>query len=193
MKTTGRKLLVAVVFMLGTLSNYANVGGISKSTKLVKVIFENVEKNHNLIVKDSQGIILHKENISKDGHLEKIFDFSSLKDGAYEIVVDKDFEILVKTFEVKGNQILFKNSTEKTIFKPVIKNKEDKVLISRINFDRSPLAVSIYYNNQVILEEVLKSEKSVINKAYKLDKNLKGTYKVIVSNKEKSSTKEFIF
>ena len=78
MSLVKKSLSVVVVFMLGTLISYANVKVISKNTKAVKVVFENVQKNHPLTIIDAEGVVLHKENVSNNGHLVKFFDFSSL-------------------------------------------------------------------------------------------------------------------
>lgn len=191
MKTIKRNLLVAVVFMLGTLVNYANVDENFKSTKLIKVVFENVQKNHDLVVKNSEGVVLHKENISKDGYLVKFFDFSYLNDGEYTVEVNKDYEILIKSFKVENSKVVVSKNVEKTIFKPVIKTIDNHIQISRINFDKSALNISIYYKNNIIVEEVVKSDDKLVNKLYKLDDTIKGNYRVIVSNNNKSYTKEF--
>ena len=186
-----KSLSVVVVFMLGTLFTYANVTIISKKTKAVKVVFENVEKNHSLTVIDSQGVILHKENVSSNGHLVKFFDFSSLKDGKYQIQVDKEFEVLVKNIEIKKNTVLLNDDLDEVVFKPVVMKKNNFVFISRINFDKTPMHVSIFYKDEQILDETITSNKDVIEKAYKLDDSIKGDYKVVVHNHDKSVVKEF--
>ena len=190
MKAIKRNLLVAVV-LLGTLVNYANVDENFKNTKLIKVVFENVQKNHDLVVKNSEGVVLHKENISKDGYLVKFFDFSYLNDGEYTVEVNKDYEILIKSFKVENSKVVVSKNVEKTIFKPVIKTIDNHIQISRINFDKSALNISIYYKNNIIVEEVVKSDDKLVNKLYKLDDTIKGNYRVIVSNNNKSYTKEF--
>lgn len=189
MKTYKRNLLVAALFVLGTFFNYANSKTILKNTKAVKVVFENVEKNHTLKIIDSEGVVLHTENVSTNGSLVKFFDFSSLDSGTYKIEVEKDFETLIKRFEVKGKQIFLNEIEEKVVFKPVVRTKDNTVLISRINFDKSPLNITVYYNDSVILEETISSNEKVINKVYKLDNNLKGAYKIVVSNNNKSTVK----
>jgi len=190
MKKIKRNLLVAVVFMLGTLNNYANVEKISKN---IKVVFENVEKGHALTIKDHAGTVIYNENIYRNGLLVKFFDFSSLQNGSYTIEVEKEYEILIKEVEVKNTLVTLKKDSEKIIFRPVILNKEDRVFISRINFDKSPLHVTVYYKNDIIVDETISSEEKVLEKTYHLDKAVKGDYIVIVSNKDTGSIKEFSF
>jgi len=193
MKKIKRNLLVAVVLMLGTFTNYANVEGISNKIKAVKVIFENVEKGHELTVKNHAGIVIYNEDINQNGELIKFFDFSHLNNGVYTIEVEKEYEILIKEFEVKNTLVSFHKEAEKTLFRPVILTKKDRIFISRINFDKSPLNVAIYYNDEIIVEETISSEDKVLEKCYHLDLTVKGNYRAIVSNTITNSIKEFTF
>lgn len=192
MKTTKRKVLV-LVFMLGTLFNYANEKKYSNNTidiKEVKVVFKNVKKGHTLTIKDEDGDLLHTENVNKNGNLTKVFDFSFLKNGNYKIELNKDFEIIVKPFNKISDKITFKIEAEKVIYKPVIRNEKNIIMLSKISFDKKPLKVTIYYNDKVILNETLTSE-TIINRVYKLDENKKGNYNIVVKNNKKNYNKKF--
>ena len=191
MKTVKRNLLVALVLMLGTLNNYASVE--NKISKATKIVFENVEEGHPLKIKDDEGVVVYNENIFKSGKLIKFFDFSNLEDGDYTIEVEKEFEIAVKTVKVEEGEATIDKETATVLFRPVVVNKKDKVLISRINFDKSPLHVVIYYNDYVIVEETVSSDEKIIEKVYQLDSALKGEYKVVVSGRETASFKKFDF
>lgn len=192
MKTTKRKVLV-VVFMLATLFNYANEKKDSYNTidiKEVKVVFKNVKKGHTLTIKDEDGDLLHTENVNKNGNLTKVFDFSFLKNGNYKIELNKDFEIIVKPFNKISDKITFKIEAEKVIYKPVIRNDKNLIMLSKISFDKMPLKVTIYYDDNIILSETITSE-TIINRVYSLDKNKKGNYNVVINNNKKSYSKKF--
>ena len=141
MKSTIKKYLV-VVMMLGTLINYANENKNSLNTidgRRVKVEFKTVKKGHTLSIKDESGIVMYSQEIIKSGNYSQIFDLSKLQKGNYTTELEKDFEITIKSFSVLDGQILFKD--EKTIFKPVIRIKDNLILISKINFEKEPLKV----------------------------------------------------
>ncbi|SDS45791.1 hypothetical protein SAMN05216503_3121 [Polaribacter sp. KT25b] len=192
MKTIKRKVLV-VVFMLGTLLNYANnesdFNKIVNVTK-VKVVFENVKKGQQLTVNDQNGIQLHSETISTEGSLIKFFDLSPLNNGLYTIELHKEFEVIIKSLEVKDKKVVFIKESEKKIFKPVIRNEENLVLISKINFDKKPLKIDLYFNGKVIYSEIVKNEE-YLKRAYRLDNEIKGDYKIIVSSNDNNYTKKF--
>ncbi|TVZ56565.1 hypothetical protein OD91_1854 [Lutibacter sp. Hel_I_33_5] len=192
MKTIERKILV-VVFMLGTLFNYANDKNdfiYTASSKKVKVVFKNVKKGHTLTIKDESGFTLHTENVIAQGNLTKFFDFSSLKDGNYKIELNKDFEILIKPFKVNSNQVNFYKNLEESILKPVIRNEKNLVMISKISFDKTPLKVILYYKDAIIYNETLTNDK-IINRVYKLDEKEKGNYSLVILNNNRSYVKNF--
>jgi hypothetical protein len=193
MKTIKRKVLV-VAFMLGTLFSYAHHKDNFSNTidvKKVKVVFNGVKKGHTLTIKDQDGIMLHSENVSKEGNLIKFFDLSALKEGNYNIELNKDVTIIVKPFQVKSNTVIFKKDLEREIFKPVIRNKENTIFISKKSFDNDePVKIILYYNDDAIYNETVKKG-STLNKIYKLDATKKGNYRAVVLNNGRNYIKEF--
>lgn len=192
MKTIKRNLLV-VVFMLGTLVNYANEKkdfNFIKNSKKVRVEFNNVKIGHSLIIKDNSGYILYEEDINKKGQLTKFFDFSSLKDGHYIIELNKDFEILTKPFFIKSKKVIFDKTSEELIFKPVIRTKENLVYLSKISFDEKPLKVTISYKDSEIYSETIDA-KNLINRVYKLNKSEKGNYRLDIKTNGRLYSKNF--
>ncbi|PQJ77005.1 hypothetical protein [Polaribacter glomeratus] len=192
MKTIKRNVLV-VVFMLGTLFNYANNEKDFKTTvdaKKVKVVFKDVKKGQLLTVKDKNGVQLHSETVSIQGELIKFFDVSSLNNGLYTIELNKEYLIIIKSITVKENKVTFIEDSEEIIFKPIIRNEESLVLISKINFDKKPILITLFYEGEEIFSETLKDQE-IVKRAYRLDDNLKGNYKVIVYCNAKSYINEF--
>ena len=187
MKTMKRNVLV-VALLLTTLMSFGNTIKTNETT--IKVAFTDVKKGNALTITNKDGVVLHKETIEKEGSLTKVFDFSKLEDGIYFVEVEKDFEFVTKTYVVSNNEVTFKEGSTTKIFKPVIRAEENKILLSKLTFDEKPVQVSLYFNNEVIFAETVKESK-MINRVYSLDKNEKGTYRVIVHNNGKSYVKEF--
>ncbi|MDP5105838.1 MAG: hypothetical protein NWQ31_06680 [Polaribacter sp.] len=192
MKTIKQNVLV-VALMLVTLCNYANnekdFNNIVNA-KNVKVVFEDVKKGQQLTVNDENGVELHSELLTKEGELTKVFDLSSLNDGLYTIELNKEFLVVIKYLEVKDNKVIFIDNSEQVIFKPLIKNEDDLVLISKLDFNENPLKVTLFFEGDMILSETIKSE-LIINRVYKLNKELKGNYTVVVNSNGKSYSSFF--
>tara|TARA_R110002072_G_scaffold198577_3_gene356172 strand:- start:507 stop:1127 length:621 start_codon:yes stop_codon:yes gene_type:complete len=191
MKTIKRKVFVAI-FMLVTIVNFANNNNLNTllSADKVKIVFNNAKKGNQLVIKDADGAILHSEEIKKEGTLVKTFNLSELKNGIYTLELEKDLQIVVKTIKVDNNNVTFLEDAEKLIFKPLVRNKENKLMITKIAFDAKPLQISIYYNNEVIYSETIEGDK-ILNRIYSLDKNLKGDYKVVSYNNGRSYVNTF--
>ncbi len=191
---TNKRLVLVVVFMLGTLFNYANNGNeINSKTvnaKKVRVEFKNVKKGHLLTIKDKNGVQLHSETVTKIGDLNKTFDLSSLIDGTYTIELNKDFKIIVKTINVKNDRVFFNNNDNKVIAKPIISNNENILKISKINSNKEPLKVVVYYNSEIIYTETIENN-TVLNRVYKLNKDITGEYTAIVYSNNRSYSKNF--
>ena len=190
MRTIKRKVFVAI-FMLVTIVNFANNKELPLlSVDKVTVIFNDAKKGNQLVIKDANGLILHSEEVKKKGTLVKTFNLSELENGIYTLELEKDFQIIVKTIKVKNNNVTFLNDAEQVVFKPIVRNKENKLMISKIAFDAEPLQVSIYYNNEIIYSETLEGD-NILNRVYSLDGELKGDYKVVSYNNGRSYINEF--
>jgi hypothetical protein len=191
MKTTIKKYLV-IVMMLGTFINYANENNNSSNTidgKRVKVEFKTVKKGHTLSIKDENGVVMYSQEIKRSGTYSQVFDLSKLEKGNYTTELEKDFEIVIKYFSVLGGQISFED--EKTIFKPVIRIKENLILISKMNFEKEPLKITLYYNDEIILSEKVKDTDDILNRVYRVSKKIKGDYKVVVNSNNRSYMQGF--
>lgn len=156
----------------------------------LKLVFKDVKKGQFLNLYDENHTMIYSEKINTNGELIKVLDLSYLKNGDYNIELDKDFKILLNQIKIKDNKIFLNNFENKTFYKPLIRNKNELVLISKIGFDEEPINVYIYYNEEIIYSESLKSDK-IVNRAYRLDKNLIGDYKIIVTSNSKEYTYDF--
>lgn len=189
MKTI-KNLILVVVFTMTGFVNFANNTNTLLDAKKVTIVFNDAKKGHKLTVKDNYGTILHSENVTKEGKLIKKFDFSKLENGNYSLELEKDFQIIIKSIKIEGNNVTFNENSKKVIFKPVIRNEDNKLMISKIAFDKKPLKVVLYYNNEVIYSETVKGD-SIVNRVYILDKKIKGNYRVVVNNNGRSYSNEF--
>lgn len=192
MKTTIKKFLV-VVTMFGTLLNYANEAEISFNLlegKKVKVTFNTVIKGNTLSIKDNNGTVVYRQQIKNTGIFSRVLNLSNLETGNYSAELEKDFETIVRDFTILKDKVSFKE--ESKVFKPVIRTKNNLLLVSQTGFNREPMKVVIYYNEEVIFSETVKRNTEIfLNRAYRLDKEIKGDYKILVKNNNKSYLKDF--
>ncbi|WP_405574885.1 hypothetical protein [Winogradskyella sp. Asnod2-B02-A] len=172
MKTLFKNILVLAV-VLGTYTGYAN-------TKLeVTNAFNNVSEGDYISVSDASGEVVYSGRVDYDGNIQKLYDFSQLKDGTYTVEVNKDFEIEINSLQVKKNIVTFSNKSSKKIFKPVFRSKDSQVIISKLAIDSNEMNVELYFENDLIHAENVKGNE-ILNRVYQLDKTQKGNYTAII-------------
>jgi len=189
---------ILLVTMLATmLSNASKPEMAEKNFKIenTTLSINNVKQGQQLIIKDSNGIVLYKEMIDRTGVYKKGFDLTSLPNGEYYFELDKDMEVQVIPFKVAMNKVEFLKEKETKFFKPVIRFKDNKILLSRLSFNEKSLEVKIYYEDNSYYGSdylLLHSEKfkdtKVIERVYELDKLKKGSYKVVVKTEGREFT-----
>ncbi len=187
-----KKTILVAGLMLGTFSNYANnsESEILANANNVKVIFNEVKKGQKLTIKDINGVVLYAEDVTKNGKLIKTFDFSLLNNGDYSLELEKDFQIEVKSIKIENHKVIISDDNKQVILKPVIRTENNLLMVTKVAFDKKPIQVELYYNNEIILSETIEGD-SILNRVYKLDQKEKGDYKVIVKNNGRSYSNQF--
>lgn len=189
MKTI-KRTIVLVAIVLGTLSSYAI--NLENTTSIVeKIEFNNVKEGQFWSIKNASGKVLHNEVILKNGSFQKEFNFSSLKNGYYTIELHKDFYIEVIPFTIVKEQVNFFKNAKEVIYKPVFRTLENKLLVSKLDFNKTSLKIQIYYENELIFKDVIKGEE-MLQRVYALEKEKKGAYKVVVESNKRVFTNEFV-
>jgi len=177
-----KKVIFIVIFMLATLANYANKNNFynTKNSENITFVFKGTKKGHQLKVKDQNGEVLYSEEIKRKGNITKSFNFNNLKDGSYTLELEKDFEIIVKSIKIERNKVVIEKA-ENIIFKPVIRLESDKLMISKITFDKKPLEIALFFKGEIIYSETIKGG-PIVNRIYKLDLKAKGDYEIVIEN-----------
>lgn len=189
MKTTIRKSLV-VALLFGTLSSYALENDNVFNRNINNLEIKNVKKGQRLFIKNANGAIIYKEEVTSNGNFKTAFDFSSLKNGYYTLEVSKDFQIEITPFTIVLGEVTFHKKAETTVFKPVVRTEDNKVLVSRIDFKNNPLEISIFFEGKRIYNDTVKG-KVILERVYQLRKDISGKYKVVVKANDRTYINEF--
>ena len=148
-----------------------------KEPKVTSLNFAKVSKGSTLLIKDFNGLVLYKEAIQETGEYSKGFDLTSLPNGEYYFELDTELEIVVIPFDVESSEVNFRKGDKTTIFKPMVRVKDDKVFVSRTSFEEAPMDFKIYYadNSDVVLSEKFENE-PFIERVYDFSSSKKGEY-----------------
>ncbi|HLT52754.1 MAG TPA: hypothetical protein VKZ97_02630 [Flavobacteriaceae bacterium] len=191
------KNTLALVALFATMLSFANeiphidMGGRDKVTF---VTFNNVKKGAMLSLKDYTGQVMYKEQIDANGDFTKRFDFTLLPIGLYSFEMEMDIEIKTKPFEVTEQAITFYPEKEVKFHKPVVKLKDNLVLISQLSLEKQPLRVKLYYEadygQELIYSENLSGE-LILKRVLKLNEAFTGAYKLVLSSQDHTFVETF--
>jgi len=185
MKKAIQKYLLFVAVLVSMVS-YPSNDSLLNGDKNIKVTFlklENVKEGQQLLIKDANQVILYKEDITESGEYKKGYDLTKLPNGDYYFELDKDIEIEVIPFSIANNTVSFDKDNKVTIFKPYVFAKKNTVIVSTLSLKASPLELSIYYENEGVMELIHNQQiTNLVNiqKAYVLDYSEKGNYLFLI-------------
>lgn len=190
-----KKVILMVAFM-ATVMGYANETSLSiikNDTKRTALILKNVKQGDLLSIIDINGIVLYKELIEKAGVYTKGFDLTELPDGDYIFELDKDVEIKMIPFTVLASDVFFDKEKETSFFKPITREKDNHIFVTKLSLNKEPLDINIYVetqggsrNYELIHSERIENTR-IIERVYKLSE--KGNYKIIFYAKGRKFTK----
>jgi len=193
MKKEVKKGILLVTMLAAMISYASRPATLDKKVEIknTTLSIHNVKQGQQLVIKDYNGIVLYKELIANSGAYLKGFDLTALPNGNYYFELDKDTEVQIIPFKVLMNNVEFLKDKETKFFKPIIRFKDNKVLLTRLSLDYKPLEVKIYYddysNKELIHTETFKDTK-IIERVYALDKTKKGKYSVVIKTEGRAFT-----
>ena len=144
-------------------------------------------KNPLIFIKNTTGKIIYEKPVNITSIQD--IDFSYLQNGYYTLEINKDFQIEIKPFTIISGKAIFHPKAEKKVFKPVIRFNKNKILISKLNFEAYSMKVDIYYEDEIILSDVIEG-KQLIQKIYRLQENKKGDYKIVTKVNDRIYTRK---
>lgn len=191
-KTIKKSILLVTVFTT-MLSNATEISSLIKEElKRTSLIINNAKEGDLLSIKDYNGIILYKEQINISGIYKKGFDLTALPNGKYFFEIEKDLEVKTIPFTVNSNTVVFSKNKEVTVFKPLVRQKNGLVLISKLALNSKPIQISVFSDvdggyKLIHKENVEAGSDLTIKRVYKLEKG--NRYKLIIYSDNKEFTK----
>lgn len=191
MKNLTRKSLVVVGLML-SLSIFANDTAPTikeNEKKVIKIHFDNVAQGSTLVIKDENGLVLYNEAIDQNGDYSKGFDLTTLPNGKYVFELNSELRLVVKPFMVASSEVVFDDKSEESIYKPIVRTKDNMVYVSRTAMEQTSLSYKIYYaDNYDLVHKGEFEDKEAVKKVYDFSTAKKGNYVFVFE----SNGREFI-
>jgi hypothetical protein len=156
------------------------------SEKAVVTITSLQDSNLKISVTDHKGMVVYYREATNSGNnYRKVYDFSDLEDGLYNLSVVNDNLTSERSFQKKQGKINV--GEEKTTLEPFFGYKDGILKCTYLNFSKENLTLYFYNENQLIYTKSIGNNFNVVE-ALNLSKLNKGNYVAILTtgNKEYS-------
>jgi len=198
MKKRINNIVIMLVMMISVTIYADNKYSLDATKKSTVLTLNDVKKGHELVIKDSNLLVLYRESIAQSGTYTKGFDLTALPNGNYYFELDKDVEIVVIPFKVISNNVTFEKEKETIVYKPTVRAENNHLFVSRLSLDVEPLSIEIYYRESYDQsEDLIFSEKfentKIVERVYELSKEKKGKYTIVFTSKDRQFTEHIKF
>jgi len=190
MKTISKlTMLLAFVAFANTLMASGNlkVNIEPLTSEKAKVEISNaIASNFQISIDNEEGEAIYSNRLGAESNdYSKVFDFSNLEPGKYQLTVSVGGETTARTFEIDKSKIVVGN--EKTEIEPYFSYKNGLLVFTYLNFSEENLVMNIYDSDGLVYSKKIGKQFNV-NKGFDLSKLDKGNYLVELSKNSKCYT-----
>lgn len=143
-----------------------------------------------ITMKDQDGrVVYYKKTSETSTDYRKVFDFSDLEKGTYELSFKINNTLIKRNIEIENGAIQVSDSELR--FDPYFKMDGNVLKLSYLNFDENELLLSLFKNNDVVYQSFIGKEFNTL-RGFDLSKLENGRYEVVLAdgNNEYSYTVE---
>lgn len=131
-------------------------------------------------VKSASGVIVYyKQTLKSNGDYRKVFDFSNLENGKYELSFKVNTTLVKRDLDIKNGTIAVSDSELR--YDPFFKLEGDVLKLSYLNFDQNNLKLVFMKDREVVYESTLGREFNTV-RGFDLSKLQKGNYNVVLAD-----------
>lgn len=181
---TFKKLLLITAFAFV-------ITGLANNVATAKDLIDRDKTIVSVSVKDAAGTVIYLCPFKSKIETSTFFDYSLLENGFYTIEIENEHLVEIQSFKVLENKVEFLDESKKTIYKPVFKKEDSKILISKVSLDSNQMKVELYYENELIHTETISSSYPILKRAYQLDITEKGNYYAVMKTNGRVYTEKF--
>lgn len=154
--------------------------------KAVVAISNSAASNFLISIENGKGeVVYYKETNADSKDFRKIFDFSNLERGDYNLSVSVDGSTTERSFKIDNRNIAV--GKEKNTMEPFFAYKEGILVLSYLNFSEEDLSLNFYDKNDLVYSKKI-GDRFNVNEGFDLTKLANGNYSVVLSTDSKSYT-----
>lgn len=149
------------------------------SEKAVVAISSLTDSNLKISVTDDIGrLVYYKETTDPSANYRKVYNFSDLEDGKYNLSVVSDNLTTERQFEISNKTITV--GEEKTMLEPFFSYEDGYLKFSYLNFNKENVSLYFFDKNELVYSKKIGRDFKV-NSALNLSKLKEGNYVAILA------------
>lgn len=187
MKTIGTFVLaLAAVVAVASEKPRLDVIPLSPEKAIVALSYAEPSRFEVTVKAENGSTVYYKQVRQNNGEYRKVFDFSSLENGKYDLSFKLNGMLVKRSLEINDNAINVGGSEFR--YDPFFKFDGDVLKLSYLNFDQNNLKLVFMKDREVIYESSLGREFNTV-RGFDLSKLQKGKYDVVLAD----GTNDFYF
>ena len=147
-----------------------------QNTKAVSVSITGIQGEVKVSLESAQGEVFYEEEVFKTPRYSKKLILSQLENGAYRLVVKRNFSKTVQPFVITDNGVTMNAAELKEKLLPVVHQKGNAVDVSYLSEVAIDVSVRIYDNEGKLVFEDTKPNVTQFAKRFYLNKLFGGAY-----------------
>ena len=144
-----------------------------------------------LSIYDSEGKIVHAENVDSQTFIDRTYDLKALPEGIYFLVAESEYKISKYQISIVGATAKLSETAISNDYKPVFNEQDGLVKLSFLNLDESPTRIEIYDQEDDLVYNSGKLMDQNISKIFDIYNFQNEAYTFVVTNNNNTFTKTF--
>ena len=144
-----------------------------------------------LSIYDTEGKMIHSENVDSQKSINRTYDLKALPEGTYFLEAESDTKVSRYEISVLGETASLSGDAVSEVFKPVFAYKNGLLWVNILNLDNSPVNIKIYDNeyNEIYDSAFLTGQN--VAKVFDINNFQNEEYTFVVTDNDKTFTKTF--
>jgi hypothetical protein len=144
-----------------------------------------------LSIYDSEGKIIHTENLDSQTVIDRTYDLKALPEGIYFLVAESEYKISKYEISIVGATAKLSETAISNELKPIFIEQDGLVKLSFLNLDESPARIEIYDQEDDLVYDSGKLMDQKITKVFDVYNFQNEDYTFVVTDNDKSFSKTF--
>ncbi len=186
MKNTINNFVVAFMLLVSFSSSATDGVNLKVENQYDLIVdIQKTEYGSELSLLNQNAEVIFRDQLDENARFSKKFNFDSLEDGEYLLVLDKKYCKSTTVITKVKDQIKIVHANYKFAFKPCFKIEEDQVVVYMPNLSESKLSVEVFDKKGIKVGN-FETREPELRKAFDFSEVDSGKYTFIIETSEDS-------